>query len=220
MNRLTFIAFVILIVAIGGSTVWYLTHSRSSALEQSKTQEDSSQNIYANGTHGFTISYPENAEVDYDFSPDYHLASTWRANALANATGTPIVSFVPYSMQSDHSYPRYFTAMVRIGASSDPQELANCLVPTPDQGETAIADRDINGTTWKAFSFENAGMMQYASGVSYRTIHEGKCIALEKVRTGSSYREDSASAEDIADNVLDAEYSRLDAVIETFTFVR
>lgn len=176
--------------------------------------------IYTNGEYGFSIFYPEVATVENAFSPTYHLNTTWRANALPEATGTPIASILVYSTESDHSYPRYFNAQVRIGASNDPKEIAQCLKPTPNQGETQLADVVMNGTTWKVFSFENAGMMQYAKGVSYRTIHEGSCVALEKIQTGSSYRDDPDSPDDIADEVLQERYGSLDSIVSSFTFAR
>ncbi len=59
--------------------------------------------------------------------------------------------------------------MVRIGASKDPKEVAACLKAGSDNGETQLPDAVIGGTTWKAFAFQSAGMMQYLKGVSYRT---------------------------------------------------
>ncbi len=226
MNRATFILFLILILAIGGGSVWYLMQTREASLvrpEQTSTTTsmlNEGKAIYTNGPYGFMVLYPETSDVGYEFSSAYHLGSSWRANALPESTGIPIVEIVPYSVASDHSYPRYFTALVRVGASEDPKELANCLKATPNQGETALPDVTINDTTFKAFSFQNAGMMQYVSGVSYRVLHEGKCIAVEKIRTGSSYREDAPSTDDVPDSVLDSRYQALDQIIESFKFVR
>lgn len=224
MNRLSFVLFALAILLIGGGAAWYLVDSRNDAFGTQHTPTiipdvTVGQAIYTNGTHGFTVFYPENATVDYTFDATYHVGTQWRVNALPEGTGTPLVSFVTYAHESDISYPRYFYAMVRIGASDDPKELARCTHVAKDEGETELADVTINGMIWKAFSFESAGMMQYARGTSYRTEFEGKCIALEKVRTGSSYREE-ASPNDISDSVLDAEYGKLDRIIESFTFAR
>lgn len=176
--------------------------------------------IYTNGEYGFALMYPETARVEEIFSPQYRAGSAWRVNALADATGTPVLAIIAYSTESDNSYPRHFVAQVRVGASSDPDEVAGCLAPTPNRGETALADKTINGTTWKTFSFGDAGMMQYVSGVSYRVLHEGSCIALEKIRSGSSYQDDPESPEDITDAELDSRYAGLDHIIESFTFAR
>lgn len=225
MNRLTLIAFVLVILAIGGGAAWYLTVSSRDALGTAEPapatpQMDEGLAIYTNGPYGFSVFYPEASAVSYTFDPQYHLGSAWRANALPESEGTPVVSIVPYSVSRDASYPRYYTAMVRIGASSDPDELARCEERADEQGETQLPDAIINGHAWKAFSFQSAGMMQYAEGVSYRTVYEGKCIAMEKVRTGSNYREDVRREDDIPQETLDAEYAKLGAIVQSFAFAR
>lgn len=223
MQRLTFILFGLALLAIAGGTAWYLMDSmkdarRTEPMATSTPEVSMGQAIYTNGPYGFTMFYPENATVNYGFETSYHLPSVWRANALASTQGNSIVEIVPYTRTSENSYPRYFTAMVRVGASTDPDELAACERATSDQGEVALPDVVINGTTWKAFSFENAGMMQYVRGVSYRTLHEGACIALERIQVGSSYR-DVPSEQDIPDTELQAAYESLTPLIESFSFV-
>jgi len=225
MNRLAFILFIIGIIAIGGGAAWYLVDTRNEAfgpppVATSTPTVEEGLAIYTNGPYGFSIFYPQEAEVEYTFNPRYHLGSLWRANALPDAEGTPIVSIIPYQVSSEDSYPRYFNAIVRVGASMDPKELARCEVAADDQGETALPDVRIGERTWKAFAFQSAGMMQYVSGISYRTVHEGRCIALEKVRTGSSYREDAPRAKDISDETLTQEYEALSSIIESFSFAR
>ncbi|MES2668334.1 MAG: hypothetical protein V4644_01420 [Patescibacteria group bacterium] len=225
MNRTPLLLFALAFVAIASGAAWYLVDSRNDAfgvpapMATSTPQVDESLAIYTNGPYGFSVFYPEAAAVEYAFDETYHLPSFWRANALPEGAGMPIVAFIPYAISREDSYPRYFTAMVRIGASSDPSEIERCESSASDQGETQLPDATINGAVWKAFSFQSAGMMQYASGVSYRRIHEEKCIALEKIRTGSSYREEPAS-DDIADSVLDAEYEKLSEIVESVTFAR
>lgn len=223
MSR-TLIALLVLLVAIAGGVAWYLMSTSKAVLNTppalvTGTDIAPGQAIYTNGRYGFSVVYPETATVDYSFSPHYHLGSTWRANALSDATGTPIVAFITYQTESDHTYPRYFIAQVRIGASSDPKELAACEERTADQGETALPDVSLNGTIFKAFAFENAGMMQYARGVSYRALLNGSCIAIEKIQTGSSYREDPISPADIPDATLQAAYDALDGIVGSVTFV-
>ncbi|HRH55852.1 MAG TPA: hypothetical protein PK609_03245 [Candidatus Paceibacterota bacterium] len=225
MNRILIILFCIALIAIGAGAAWYLVDSHNDAMARRGVTATTTQPltegvaIYTNGTYGFSVFYPQSAEVSYAFDTSYHLGSAWRANALPEILGTPIVAIIPYKVSNETAYPRYFNAMVRVGASNDPQELERCEEAATDQGETALGEVEINGTTWSTFSFESAGMMQYASGISYRTVHEGQCIALEKVRTGSTYRE-MPQSEDIADDVLMTEYQNLDAIVESFTFAR
>lgn len=227
MNRLSFILFIIGIIAIGGGAAWYLVDTRNDAFgtveppaATSTPEVHEGLAIYSNGPYGFSVFYPESAEVEYAFDPQYHLGSLWRANALPDAAGSPIVAIIPYAITNEASYPRYFNAMVRVGASSDPLEMERCLKADETSGEAMLPDETIGGRTWKAFSFQSAGMMQYVVGVSYRTVYEDRCIALEKVRTGSNYREDPASAEDIPEDALLAAYANLDPIVESFSFAR
>lgn len=226
MNRLVILAFILVLFGIAGSVAWYLVQSRQAAIAPLSTTATTTNTvavgdaIYTNGTFGFIVQYPESANVENNFSSYYHLAPTWRANPLPNATGTPIVSFSTYSTKSEDSYPRYFDALVRVGASSDKKEIAQCLKVTPDQGETPLPDVVMGGVTWKAFAFQNAGMQQYVRGVSYRTMHEGSCIALEQIAVGSSYREDAPSGKDISDATLEAAYQGLGKIVASFMFVR
>ncbi len=226
MNRLTLVTFFLLIIAIAGGAAWYLIDTSKDArdmqaLQTASTTPEVNENlsIYTSGTYGFTVFYPEASTLEYGFATDYHLGAAWRANALPEVAGTPIVAIIPYSVSNEDTYPRRFSALVRVGASSDPLELSRCLTAGKTDGETRLPDVTINGQTWAAFSFMDAGMMQYVRGVSYRTVHEGSCIALEQIATGASYREEPSS-EDIPDEVLDAKYANLASIVESFVFVR
>ncbi len=225
MTRFGLILLFALLVLIGGAVATYLVLTSKQAVQApvdtaSTTPIAVGDAIYTNGTFGFVIQYPESATVDNNFTSYYHLPPYWRANALPNATGTPVVSFTAYSTKSENSFPRYFAAIIRVGVSTDKLEIAQCLKVIPNQGETALPDVTLNGTVWKAFSFESAGMQQYVRGVSYRSVHEGRCIALEKIAVGSSYTDDPVSEKDIPQSTLDAKYAELDRIVQSFTFVR
>lgn len=223
MNRLMLVAFVLALVAIGGGASWYLLDTSKEVRSVSVTPPPDltpGLSIYTNGTYGFSLFYPDDALISYEFDPSYHLGSLWRAHALPTGEGVPVVAIVPYQVANDTAYPRYFNAMVRIGASADTDEVARCEEAAEEQGETRLPDVTIQGHTWSAFSFQSAGMMQYAEGISYRTVFEDSCIAMEKVRTGSSYREDRASPNDISDETLATEYAALDAIVSSFSFAR
>jgi hypothetical protein len=174
--------------------------------------------IYTNGQYGFSLFYPSTMKAQATFDSQYHLPATWRVNALPNATGTPIVAIVGYTTTSSNSFPRYFETEVRVGASADPSELATC--EKPGNGESSLPDKVINGVSWKAFSLQDAGMMQYLQGISYRTIHDDTCFALEQVETGSSYADDPPSTKDIPQATLDQHYTALVPIIQSFTFAR
>lgn len=225
MSRFTLPLFLLVLVAIGGAAAWYLVDTRNDALgvpsEQATTTPEltDSQAIYTNGTYGFAIFYPESAVVEYEFTEEYRAGTLWRVNALPDVPGTSLVAIIPYTVRNESAYPRHFSAFVRVGASQDPRELERCEKADTTLGETALPDRTIAGRTWKVFSFGDAGMMQYLKGISYRTVHEGRCIALEQIQTGSSYRE-TVSEGDIPQETLDAAYEALDKIVQTFSFAR
>ena len=225
MNRLGWTIFGVLVLLVAAIVCGFLFWPHAGAPsapaapgDTTETSDLTGRAIYANGEYGFTITYPETASTSDDFSTFYHLAPFYRANGAAEATGTPVFQIIGYATESDHSFPRYYDAMVRIGVSSDAAEVADCTKITPDTGEEALPDAVMNGTTWKVFSFQNAGMMQYLKGVSYRTVHEGKCFVMEKLATGSSYRDDPASADDVPQATLDKAYADLDQIVQSFAF--
>ncbi|MDB5189093.1 MAG: hypothetical protein JWL82_50 [Parcubacteria group bacterium] len=214
------------IVAIAFSFVFYMVHSKNtgmppiSSVASSTPVDLSGQAIFTDGEHGFSIVYPEKYQTDPTFATSYHLPATWRVNALPNATGTPIFTIISYRIKNDSSYPRYFDAEVRIGASSDPKELARCEKPATDQNEQALPDVTLGTTKFKVFSFGDAAMMQYEKGISYRVVHDSTCIAIEQLQTGSSYRDDPATSKDVSDADLQKYYADLDTVVKSFSFSR
>ena len=174
--------------------------------------------IYTSGEHGFLLAYPEGAEVKEEFSHD-RLGDAWSVNALPDAAGTPLLSIITYRIQNESSYPRHYSTLVRVGVSDDAREVARCTEARTQQGETALPDRTLGDETFNVFSFGDAGMMQYVNGVSYRTVHNGMCWAIEQIQVGSSYREEPHPS-DIEDDVLEAEFTKLDSIIESFRFAR
>ena len=173
---------------------------------------------YTNNKYGFEFKYPQDLQDKNTFESFYHLGNQWRAEVFGDSNGKPIVSIVVYRVENDSTYPRYFDAELRIGVSSDPQDLASC--GNPDGAETAAVPpiEVINGTTFNKLIIQDAGMMQYLEGISYRTVHSGMCFAIEQLKTGSSYREDQSSPEDIPDAELDSYYNIISDIIKTFKF--
>lgn len=172
--------------------------------------------IYTNGEEGFLVAYPEGAEVSEVFDTN-RLPNAWSVNARVDSSGTPLVSVTTYRVTNATSYPRDYTAELRIGKSSDAEDVRRCLEPRGS--ETAGVEKAIGDTTFVSFAFGDAAMMQYVKGTSYRTVHNDACWAIESIATGSSYR-DAASDADLSEEQLQTEYARLTGVVESFRFVR
>jgi hypothetical protein len=62
-------------------------------------------------------------------------------------------------------------------------------------------------------------MGQYAKGISYRTVHEGACFAIDRFETGASHM-DAPTASDTPDSTLTAAYDSLDGVVRSFSFAQ
>lgn len=169
---------------------------------------------YFNKKYGFKISYPANLKV-VDQSP-YHYyflpQSSWRVNGSSH--GKAIAVIPVYHITNAASYPRYYGVEVRIGASTEPNDVKHCF---DSDGSVGSSQENINGTLFHVFQLNDAGMMQYMKGNSYRTIHNGACIAVEQLAAGSNYR-DEASARDISDATLEKYFDLAYGIVHSFKF--
>jgi hypothetical protein len=75
------------------------------------------------------------------------------------------------------------------------------------------------GVQFERFEFGDAAMMQYVQGVSYRTVKDGKCFAVEQVKAGSTYRDETMQP-GIPEGQLDVYYSQAGDMAESFRFAR
>jgi hypothetical protein len=172
---------------------------------------------HTNDTYGFSISYPKTITPETTFQKYYFLSNLWMAGALENSKGIPVLCIPVYRVTNENSYPRYWNAEVRIGITTDPLELQTFLTKSAFT-DAPPKEKVINGVTFYVFPIEDAGMMQFVNGFSYRTIHNGIGYAIEQIKTGSTYREDN-SPKDIPDAVLDDYFKQTDAIIKSFQFV-
>lgn len=220
MQQRTLLVLLALIIVIGSLVAFYMVESRQQAVGPGTTGSSTPSlvglAIFTDGEHGFSLRFPQADQTDYSFDANTHLPPTWRVGALA--TGTPIIAIASDRISNAHAYPRFFDSEIRIGASNEPKEVSVCGFA--GNGETALPDVSLGGATFKAFSFDTHAAGQYLSGVSYRTVHDGSCIAIEKLETGSSYHDDPPSRSDVPQAKLDAAYAALDPIIASFSFSR
>ena len=208
--KISLVILVVVLVEIIGAFIFY---------ENYKPRLSNNLLIYRSIKYGFEIDYPTNLVPEKTFKTFYHLSDKWRAKTyVENSKGIPIVSIPVYRIDNNNYYPRYYSAEVRIGASKDPQDIKDCLKADPYSKATST-DEVINGITFKKFKVQNAGMMQYLNGFSYRTIHNDACYAVEQLAAGSNYR-DQASPNDISDSILDSYFDKAGEIIRTFKFIR
>jgi hypothetical protein len=188
-------------------------------------------NILNNAAYHFEITAPIDSNSSTTFKKYYALSDTWRANAPssgAGSKGTPVLAISLFSIDQQNGsstgganeqmperiYPLSFAAEVRIGVSSS---TATCY--NKDEGYTTqkAVDVEINGVKFKKFSFHDAAMMKYVQGESYRTIHNNLCYAIEQIKTGSTYRDDTMKG-GFTDEELNLYYEKAGEIIKTFKF--
>lgn len=163
MTRFGWMVLLGIVLVIAASIgVWYVVSTQfvkpaPSPEATSTPQADlSDRSIYTNGEYGFSVVYSGSDTVAETFSP-------WRASGTA--TGTPLLSIT----DPDGS--------VRIGASKDAKEVKVCEKAGP--AEQAGTDLIVGSTTLKAFVHDQLGTENETRITSYRTVHEGACVALE-----------------------------------------
>jgi hypothetical protein len=174
---------------------------------------------YHNSTCGFTFQYPANLSIQKTFNSYYFLSDKWRSfnddPENMSDTGKAILSVPIIHIKNKKSYPMYYAAELRIGASSNNKDVMNCIKNS--QSTTVI-----NGTTFYVFPLDDEGMMQYLHGISYRVIHNNQCFAIEQIETGSKMYvgDDKPNAKHISDAVLKKYYEQANDIIQTFRFIK
>ena len=177
---------------------------------------------YKNVEYGFEIKYPSDLKPTPEFESYYHLGSGWDAAADSNSSnGIPVINIPVYKHRSGSNY---YASELRIGVSSDPDDVASCLVKDIKYAPfvSSLGAENINGVNFNIFEIGSAGMMQFMSGKSYRTIHKDKCFALEQIVVGSNYQEDdqvSTTPVPTADSDTGSKQINADDLIKTFRFL-
>ncbi len=171
---------------------------------------------YTDTGYGFSIQYPKDLLTGMEFNTFYHLPNAWMSESAPGSQWTPLFRIVWVYIENTGSYPRYFDAEIRIGASSDANDVANCYKnPYDNRPPTSTT---INGIPFTVFIIQDAAAMQYLEWLSYRTVHNNTCFVMEHLKTGSNYRDDHSPL-DISDTVLDAYFTGMDSIVQTFKFI-
>lgn len=206
------LAFLVLVVVTG---VFFLLplYKKSPVLEKTSIP----LTIHTDYTYGFSIAFPKGILPEQTFQKFYLLSNQWMAGASENSKGKPLLSIPIYRFTNDSTYPRYWDVEVRIGITTDPEELKTFLSESAF-GEEPPQSVVINGITFYQFPITDAGMMQILEGYSYRTIHNGTGYAIEPIKTGSTYRE-KENPKDIPDAILDSYYEQTKKIVQSFQWI-
>lgn len=176
---------------------------------------------YSSSEYGFTLRFPPYVTPHNSFSTFHMLTNNWRVNASQVNQGKGVVEFPVYSIDqgsiaTGKSYPLFFIAELRVGVSPNVKE---CYSTDPGFTNQTVTNVNINGVTFKRFSWSDAAMMQYVQGESYRTIHNNMCYVLEQIKAGTSYRDDTMKP-GVAETTLTGYYNTAGAIAKTFKFTK
>ena len=128
-----------------------------------------------NTAGGFSIAYP----LDFDTQDNYSAApsTNWRLDANSAPGIKYFTLTVPRAFEPQTNFA---DATLTVGASGNTTAVAQCLAPDVSGGPgTATSSATINGISFTIFKFAGAGAGNYYETTSYRTLHAGKCYAVE-----------------------------------------
>lgn len=197
------------------------TTTKTTTIKTKVTPSNDGLSGYANSEYNFTLRYPSNVVAQNYFTTFYNLASNWRLYASQANQGKAVVSF-PVSridqgdVATGKAYPLFFVSELRVGVSPNTKE---CYATDPGLTNQKITNVTINGVTFKKFSFQDAAMMKYVQGESYRAIHNNMCYVLEQIKSGSNYKDETMKP-GISQATLDSYYNTAGNIVETFRFTK
>lgn len=237
---------VILILLLGSALAFYCyqesreRYEDNMTLDENATTTDANGNVvnkttnskgytsnnapkmknYINEEYNFIIDYNANLQPIPSVITFHDLSNRWRLG-VDNYNGKGIVTIPIFKVDVLGSavgkpYPLFYTAEVRVGVSDSVEGCYDLDKKYPNE---KVTDVMINGRAFKRFDFSDAGMMKYVSGSSYRTIKDNKCFAIEQVRNGSSYR-DETMTKGLSQATLDAYYAQAGRVVQSFRFTK
>jgi len=208
-----FAAALLAVAAVGRAEAAPVQTGGGAGVEATKT--------YTNEEYGFTLQVPTGITPTVDFLSGYFLTNAWSAAAPEDSSGRLVVEIPVFSVDrggdaTGQPYPLFFDAKVRVGVSPD---TAHCYDAVPTMtGRPNVADVTIQGVRFKAIPFEDAGMMKYLQGKSYRVIHGNMCYAIEQIESGSNYL-DSTMKPGLTQDQLNAYYDEAGRIAQSFRFI-
>ncbi len=128
-----------------------------------------------NTAGGFSIAYP----IDLDTQDNIVLmpSTDWRLDA----NGTPgVIYFTLTVPRAIEPQTNFAGATLTVGASGNAAAVAGCMESGASGGPvTATSTIAMNGVYFTVFRSTGVGAGNYYDTTSYRTIHGGKCYAVE-----------------------------------------
>lgn len=132
--------------------------------------------IDTNNTQGgFSIAYP----LDFDTQDNYSVtpSTDWRMGA----NGIPGIKYFTLTVpRAFEPQTNFVDATLTVGGSQNNTAITQCMVQDSTGGPaTATSSASINDITFTIFKSFGVGAGNYYETTSYRTLHAGKCYAVE-----------------------------------------
>ncbi|MGH8162146.1 MAG: hypothetical protein ACRESR_08415 [Gammaproteobacteria bacterium] len=161
---------------------------------------------------GFVISYPADFQATPGFSHSYLQNGAWKTYAGPRSKGQPVVALV-LAGSNDVT-----DAVLRIGASRDPQSVAACTRPSDAMRPGSLGQAKLDGLRFVTFRAGDAAMSHYLLVRSYRAVHEGACYALDLLVYGTNPKVYSPPR--TPPFTHKEAFARLQTALEGFRFIR
>lgn len=114
-----------------------------------------------------------------DFARDYLSNGGWKTFAAPDVRGAPLVALV-----LDGS-DKITAAELRIGTSIDSHAVVTCLDPPEGATTEAPDETRIDGQPFRHFRASDAAMSHYQSVDAYRSVRNGRCLAIDLLIAGT-----------------------------------
>ena len=132
--------------------------------------------VDANNTKGgFSIAYPIDFSVQDSNYSAVPLATGWRNNVSEPGT-TYFILAIPRAFEPQTNLGE---VTLTVGASSNGTAVTRCLEQINVEPTAATSSEVINGVPFTVFHSSDAGAGNLYETTSYRTVHSGKCYAIE-----------------------------------------
>ncbi|HYG44756.1 MAG TPA: hypothetical protein VEA17_17695 [Bordetella sp.] len=128
--------------------------------------------VYTDSLYGFRMRIPAGVTPRPDFSSSYLASAQWKAYAGPDSQGVPRLALaLPGSNQIT-------SAELRIGVSDAAPQVKRCAQPPEGMAEQ-VEQVSINGIGYTRFRAQDAAMNHYLVVDAYRSVHAGRCYALD-----------------------------------------
>ncbi len=126
---------------------------------------------------GWSIAYP----IDFTAIDNYSAApvANWRQGTPGGSGLVPFTLTIPKVFEPQTNFNN---AVLTVGVSSNSQAVTRCLVAEPQYSSptgSPTSTETINGVSFTVFHLADVGAGNIYETTSYRTIHAGKCWAVE-----------------------------------------